>query len=65
MYRYCDLCEEWIHSDRHIIGRNSRLVKCGICGYPLRRKLTDDQHNELLAKYQGNIPEPKRRHLGS
>jgi hypothetical protein len=31
----------------------------------LRRQLTDDQHSELLAKYEGNIPEPKRRHLGS
>jgi hypothetical protein len=31
----------------------------------LRRQLTDEQHGELLDKYEGNIPEPKRRHLGS
>jgi len=65
MYRYCDLCKKWMHSDQHIIGQRSRLVKCGICGYPLRRRLTDDQYKHLHQKYDGDIPEPKGRHLGS
>lgn len=65
MYRYCELCEDWVHSDRHIIGHTSRLVKCGICGYPLRAQMTDDDYSQLQRQHQGKIPRPAARHLGS
>ena len=59
VWRYCDGCEKWIHSEHHRIDKDNRNVICEFCATWLRGHLVDEMYLDMVKLHEGNVPAPE------
>jgi len=64
VWRFCDKCLKWIHSEHHEIDPRTRGVMCEFCDSWLRGHLTDDMYLDLVDYHRGKVPAPESHASG-